>query len=195
MASKKLARQTSIIGGGKHGRRRARPHVTRAATRDLRWVIYAAIVALAVIGVLVFRSGTAGNRDEARQRPVAAFFHRSPRTRHLNSDLTGTGHERLGFSTRSGASAGLDLPTMESSICDVGNVLESRNMITLQVSNMTCGGCAKGVTRAVQGVDRHASVEIDLAKRLVAVRSSESASSIVEALTRAGFQATPQTSG
>lgn len=68
-------------------------------------------------------------------------------------------------------------------------------MITLQVSNMTCGGCAKGVARALQGVDPQASVEIDLAKRLVAVRSSESASSIVEALTRAGFQATLQTPG
>lgn len=80
MASKKLARQTSIIGGGKHGRRRARPHIARAANRDFRWGILAAILALAVIGLLVFGSGTARNPETRRVSYLLLLSSTSPCT-------------------------------------------------------------------------------------------------------------------
>lgn len=65
-------------------------------------------------------------------------------------------------------------------------------MFTLQVANMTCGGCAKGVTRAIRSVDPEAAVEVDLAKRFISVKSTGDASPIIDAIRRAGYQATPQ---
>ena len=62
-------------------------------------------------------------------------------------------------------------------------------MLRFHVSNMTCGGCVKGVTRAIQGVAANAKVETDLSTREVAVSGAEDAAAIVEALRRAGFEA------
>jgi hypothetical protein len=50
VAGKKLARQTEQWGSNPRGRRRARPHVRRAAGRDL---LKAAVLVLSVIGLLV----------------------------------------------------------------------------------------------------------------------------------------------
>lgn len=67
-------------------------------------------------------------------------------------------------------------------------------MFTFQVTNMTCGGCAKGVTRAVQSVDPQASVKVDLAQRSVSVASANDPSTIIDAVLRAGYQAALQPS-
>ena len=45
-------------------------------------------------------------------------------------------------------------------------------MLRFDVPNMTCGGCARGVTRAVQKVDPSAKVEADPPTRLVVVPSA-----------------------
>jgi copper chaperone CopZ len=34
-----------------------------------------------------------------------------------------------------------------------------------QIDNMTCGGCARSVTKAIHSVDPHAKVDIDLPRR------------------------------
>lgn len=62
-------------------------------------------------------------------------------------------------------------------------------MLRLHISNMTCGGCVKGVTRAVQGVDPTAELDVDLPHRKVVVKGNSDGRSIVEALRRAGFEA------
>ena len=62
-------------------------------------------------------------------------------------------------------------------------------MLRFHVSNMSCGGCAKGVTRAIQGVATGAKVDVDLSSREVAVSGTNDVAAIVDALKRAGYQA------
>jgi len=55
----------------------------------------------------------------------------------------------------------------------------------LLIENMTCGGCARGVTATIQ-------VDVDLATKIVTVESSESVDKITEALEEDGFPAQVQ---
>ena len=64
-------------------------------------------------------------------------------------------------------------------------------MHTLKVDKMSCGGCAARVTRAVQTVDPEAKVEVLLKDRLVQVESLATAPAIAEAVTAAGYPASP----
>ena len=66
-------------------------------------------------------------------------------------------------------------------------------MIRLKVANMTCAGCAKGVTRVIQGLSADAKVEVDLSTRLVSVMGAVEETEVIAALKRAGFE--PETRG
>lgn len=55
------------------------------------------------------------------------------------------------------------------------------------VEGMTCGGCARSVTKAIELVDPQASVQADPASRRVQVQTSASEAQIVAALIDAGF--------
>lgn len=59
------------------------------------------------------------------------------------------------------------------------------------IENMTCGGCARGVTRAIHAVDPAAGVEADPATRKVAVISSQPREVFETALAGAGFPVAP----
>lgn len=58
------------------------------------------------------------------------------------------------------------------------------------VENMTCGGCARSVTKAVQSVDAAAQIETDPATRKVVVTSSQPRSEFEAVLAEAGYPAT-----
>ena len=58
-----------------------------------------------------------------------------------------------------------------------------------QIDNMTCGGCARSVTKAIQKVDPAAEVEIDLDRRLVEVRSEQPPTAFASALDQVGYPA------
>jgi copper chaperone len=62
-------------------------------------------------------------------------------------------------------------------------------MIPIKVTKMHCGGCANAVTRAVQGVDPAARVEIDLKSGQVSVMpgTAISAERFMDAIRAAGF--------
>ncbi len=60
-------------------------------------------------------------------------------------------------------------------------------MITFQIPNMTCGGCARGVTAAIREADAAARVETDLAARTVAVESAATEAKLRTVLGAAGF--------
>ena len=63
-------------------------------------------------------------------------------------------------------------------------------MLRFSVPTMACGGCAKGVVRAIQGVDAAARVETDTAAREVRIESAEvEEGSLLEALGKAGYPA------
>ena len=55
------------------------------------------------------------------------------------------------------------------------------------IDNMTCGGCAKSVTKAIQSVDPEAKVDIDLGRQVVRVTSSADEAAIVARLNDAGY--------
>lgn len=58
-----------------------------------------------------------------------------------------------------------------------------------RIQNMTCGGCARGVTNAIQSVDPTANVVADPPTRIVEVTSDRPQAEIERALAAAGFPA------
>ncbi|MCR4264763.1 heavy-metal-associated domain-containing protein [Nitratireductor sp. ZSWI3] len=59
----------------------------------------------------------------------------------------------------------------------------------LKIENMTCGGCARAVAKAIQSVDPDASVEANPEARTVRVETTASAASLRQALQQAGYPA------
>ena len=59
----------------------------------------------------------------------------------------------------------------------------------LRIENMTCGGCARSVTKAIQSVDPNARVEPNPAARAVKVETTASQAAIQQALQEAGYPA------
>ena len=60
-------------------------------------------------------------------------------------------------------------------------------MHTLVVSGMTCGGCTKAVTRAIQMQDAQATVQVDLATQRVEIESRLDREALITIVTNAGF--------
>lgn len=60
-------------------------------------------------------------------------------------------------------------------------------MIELTVPDMTCGGCARGVTAAIKTVDPTADVVIDVAARKVQITTKADRPTVLVAVTEAGF--------
>jgi len=52
---------------------------------------------------------------------------------------------------------------------------------------MTCGGCARGVTKAIQSVDENAKVIADPPSHSVKVETTATQQQVVDALSEAGF--------
>ena len=60
------------------------------------------------------------------------------------------------------------------------------------VEGMTCGGCARGVTAAIQNIDSKAKVKIDLAAKVVSIETIASIEQMTAALAKGGFPAQAQ---
>jgi copper chaperone len=56
-----------------------------------------------------------------------------------------------------------------------------------QIDNMTCGGCVRKVTKAIQTVDASAEIITDTAQRSVEIISTKPAELFAEALVEAGY--------
>lgn len=66
-------------------------------------------------------------------------------------------------------------------------VLESD--MQLRIENMTCGGCVRGVTKAIQSVDPAAQVAADPDMRMVVVTTQSADRDVLGALEKVGFPA------
>lgn len=62
-------------------------------------------------------------------------------------------------------------------------------MHEFHVPGMTCGGCLRAVTRAIQALDPKAQIEGDLENRRIKVTSEKEMSSILAALSNGGYPA------
>jgi copper chaperone len=60
-------------------------------------------------------------------------------------------------------------------------------MLDLTIPDMTCGGCARGVTAAIKAIDPGAELVIDLDSHHVQVRTSATAEAVKAAVVEAGF--------
>lgn len=58
------------------------------------------------------------------------------------------------------------------------------------IENMTCGGCVRGVTKAIQSVDPQAEINADPPTRKLEVKTAADQARIEAALTEAGFTPT-----
>lgn len=56
-----------------------------------------------------------------------------------------------------------------------------------QIDNMTCGGCARSVTKAIHSVDPQAKVDIDLPQKRVNVVSAADKSAVAAVLEDVGY--------
>lgn len=63
-------------------------------------------------------------------------------------------------------------------------------MLRLNIEGMHCGGCARSVTRAVQGVDLRAVIRIDRAARTVEADTDVDSALVLTAIKDAGYSAT-----
>lgn len=63
-------------------------------------------------------------------------------------------------------------------------------MLQFTIPTMHCGGCVRGVTRAVQALDVDTRVEVDLGSKTVQIQTQAEAAAVVSALTAAGFAPT-----
>lgn len=60
------------------------------------------------------------------------------------------------------------------------------------IENMTCFGCARSVTRAIQSVDKGAVIKADPENRRIDVETSAARAEIEAALAEAGYPAARQ---
>ena len=67
-------------------------------------------------------------------------------------------------------------------------------MLRFHIENMSCAGCASGVTRAVQTAVPTAEVKVDLSSRHVSITGTSDAAAVIEVLKRAGYEAQVETS-
>lgn len=63
------------------------------------------------------------------------------------------------------------------------------NSIRLKVTGMSCGGCVRHVTAALQALEGVERVEVDLAGGLVRIDGSADDANLVAALAEAGYPA------
>jgi len=63
-------------------------------------------------------------------------------------------------------------------------------MYELQVEGMTCGGCVRSVTKAVQAVDSNARVDVDLPTKKVRIATQAGLDAVKAAISDAGYDVT-----
>lgn len=62
-------------------------------------------------------------------------------------------------------------------------------MIRFEIPSMTCGGCARSVTTAIQGIDAQAKVETDIPGKSVYVESRADKNLLIKAIREVGYEA------
>jgi copper chaperone len=61
-------------------------------------------------------------------------------------------------------------------------------MVRFKVPAMTCGGCASSISKAIRSVDPVATVNTDVANRLVTIETEADAQALAEVIREAGYE-------
>lgn len=64
-------------------------------------------------------------------------------------------------------------------------------MLRYQVDDLSCGHCASAVTAAVKALDPAAEVAVDLDRKQVEVRSTQTSAAVGAAISKAGYTPMP----
>lgn len=106
----------------------------------------------------------------------------------MGADLSAILWTRLAFAivvTALIARMGRLAPVPQGAPCTfTGN---QENTMQFHIENMTCGGCVRGVTRAIQAVDPNAKIKADPPSRKLEVSTTATQEQIEAALNEAGF--------
>lgn len=62
-------------------------------------------------------------------------------------------------------------------------------MVRFKVPGMTCGGCARSITKAIQSVDPAAKIATNVPDRLVTVETAANEQSLAAVIREAGYEA------
>lgn len=62
-------------------------------------------------------------------------------------------------------------------------------MVRFKVPAMTCGGCARSITRAIQSVDPAAKIDTNVSERLVTIETAANEESLAAVIREAGYEA------
>ena len=57
----------------------------------------------------------------------------------------------------------------------------------LYIENISCGGCAKGVTASILSADKNANVNVEVAQKIAEITTNLSFDEVSEVLTEDGF--------
>ena len=86
--------------------------------------------------------------------------------------------------------ASLDLPALEAPILSA-MIGAKEGLMRFHIPDMSCGGCARSVTRAIESVDADARIAIDQDSRTVEVSSDLPPQPFEAALAVAGYPVAP----
>jgi copper chaperone len=84
----------------------------------------------------------------------------------------------------------LDFPTVGRSTLSLFFSAITEADMEFIVADMSCGGCASAISRAIAGIDATATVQIDIGAKTVTVASTLNQAQIVSAISAAGFHPT-----
>ena len=62
----------------------------------------------------------------------------------------------------------------------------------IEVPDMSCGGCANAIQRAIHALDPQAKVTAELPVKVVHIDSAETPERLIETIQAAGFHASPK---
>lgn len=62
-------------------------------------------------------------------------------------------------------------------------------MVRFKVPAMTCGGCARSITKAIRSVDPTAKVDTNVPERIVTIETTVNERSLVDVIREAGYEA------
>jgi copper chaperone CopZ len=69
--------------------------------------------------------------------------------------------------------------------------MDQQKTLILDVSGMTCSGCAAAVVRVISRLDGDAKTQVDLAAGHVTTQTSAQMDVVVKAISAAGYEARP----